>query len=260
FDELTRVVVRSRSQGRPSARVSVQRLLRLLSTPNRLYYKYNLYTVLSIFCGRRSFYLPVMKLLYWLAILAGASYYSVADGPGPVTSGQLAWKGAGVGLLALWAASRARSPPGHQIAWVLGLGALGDIILEGFGLVTGAVVFLAGHALAIRLYRANRLPGASWARRSQALALFLATPAVAWHLSRDAGVAAYSVGLGAMAGAAWLSRFPRVGMGALLFVLSDWAIFARMGPLAHSSLPNALIWPLYFAGQALIASGVVQSQ
>ena len=43
----------------------------------------------------------------------------------------------------------------------------------------------------------------------------------------------------------------------VLFVASDLLIFARLGPLAGSPLPGLLIWPTYFAGQALIAWGVV---
>ena len=48
-------------------------------------------------------------------------------------------------------------------------------------------------------------------------------------------------------------------VGAVLFVISDWLIFARMGPLATSDLPALLIWPTYFAGQLLIATGVIQT-
>jgi uncharacterized membrane protein YhhN len=79
--------------------------------------------------------------------------------------------------------------------------------------------------------------------------------------ARDKGVAVYAALLGAMAATAWISRFPRyrVGIGAMLFVASDLLIFARMGPLAGSAVPGMLIWPLYFAGQALVAWGVVQA-
>jgi uncharacterized membrane protein YhhN len=43
------------------------------------------------------------------------------------------------------------------------------------------------------------------------------------------GVALYSLGLALMAATAWLSRFPRyrVGIGALMFVVSDLLIFGR---------------------------------
>ena len=51
----------------------------------------------------------------------------------------------------------------------------------------------------------------------------------------------------------------RVAAGALLFVVSDLLIFARLGPLSGSGLPNVAIWPLYFIGQFLIATGIIQT-
>jgi uncharacterized membrane protein YhhN len=96
----------------------------------------------------------------------------------------------------------------------------------------------------------------------------LAAPAVAfaaWLLPADRaaapGIAVYALGLGAMAGTAWFSRFPRstVGLGAWLFVASDLLIFARLGPLHGSVVPDLLVWPLYVVGQGLIAWGVVTS-
>jgi uncharacterized membrane protein YhhN len=75
------------------------------------------------------------------------------------------------------------------------------------------------------------------------------------------GIACYAAGVGAMAGAASLGRFPRiVAVGAWLFVVSDLLIVARLGPLAGSAIPDWLVWPTYFGGQALIAWGVVTAQ
>ena len=75
------------------------------------------------------------------------------------------------------------------------------------------------------------------------------------------GIALYATGLAAMAAMAWLSDFPRslVSFGALLFAVSDLLIFARLGPLAGSIVPDLLVWPLYFGGQAMIAWGVARS-
>ena len=97
----------------------------------------------------------------------------------------------------------------------------------------------------------------SWA----AVLLFLAVPIASWLLSRDWAVALYATTLGGMAVAAWLSLFPRwrVGLGALLFVVSDWLIFSRLGPVDLAPLPDLLIWPTYYVGQMLIATGVVQT-
>lgn len=199
--------------------------------------------------------------LFATALVAGTSYY-FADwlvAPGML---HIAWKGSGVALLAIWAALNARSRDGWLLAAALALGALGDVLLETAGLTVGAIAFLAGHAAAIVLYLHNRRATAAVTQRALALALLTATPVIAWLLTGDAGVTLYAVGLGAMAASAWASRFPRyrVGLGAVLFVVSDLLIFGRMGPLAGSAVPGLLIWPTYFAGQALIAWGVVGTQ
>lgn len=201
---------------------------------------------------------PAYLSLFLAALVAGVSYY-FADrliAPGAL---HIVWKGAGVALLAAWAALNARSRDGWLIAAVLALGALGDVLLEAVGLTVGAVAFLAGHLVAVVLYLANRRAATSGSQRLLALVLLVGTPVISWLLTRDAGVALYAAGLGAMAAAAWVSRFPRyrVGLGAVLFVISDLLIFARLEPLVDSALPGLLIWPTYFAGQALIAWGVV---
>jgi uncharacterized membrane protein YhhN len=202
-------------------------------------------------------------LIFVAALIAGISYYW-ADGW--LTDDWLltAWKGKGVGLLALWAALRARNRDGWLMALVLALGATGDVLLDALGLIEGAVAFLAGHLVAIWLYLRHRRSGvAGNPMIAGAIALLTAIIAFALPDARGEapGIALYALGLGAMAGAAWTSRFPRVtvGLGAMLFVLSDLLIFARMGPMAGSALPGLLIWPTYFAGQALIAWGVVRA-
>jgi uncharacterized membrane protein YhhN len=74
-------------------------------------------------------------------------------------------------------------------------------------------------------------------------------------------VALYAAGLAIMAASAWLSRFPRrgVALGALMFVVSDLLIFARMGPLSGAAWAGFAIWGLYFGGQALVCVGVVRT-
>lgn len=197
------------------------------------------------------------------AIVAGASYV-VADDLGVGGAALIAWKGAGVALLALWAAMQARGRDGGMIAAVMALGALGDMLIE-WRLAAGAAAFALGHIVAILLYSRNRRGKLSGSQMLLGLLVAPVTAFAAWMLTLGQpgglGVVVYAVLLGMMAAAAWVSRFPRyrTGVGAMLFVASDLLIFARMGPLKASALPGLLIWPLYFAGQALIAYGVVRT-
>ena len=48
-----------------------------------------------------------------------------------------------------------------------------------------------------------------------------------------------------------------VSIGAMLFLASDLFIFAGEGGVISKGVRMWLVWPLYFAGQALIAWGVV---
>ncbi|MBL8556846.1 MAG: lysoplasmalogenase [Phenylobacterium sp.] len=203
----------------------------------------------------------VAGLLLAAAVAAGASYVASWFLPLPQAA-SIAWKGAGVGLLALYAASRAKGPDGWLLAVVMAFGALGDVLLETHGLVTGALAFLAGHLTAIGLYLRNRrrLGAADW---TVAGVLFVAIPAIAYLLPPEragAGlIALYAAGLSAMTAAAWLSRFPRTltAAGAIMFAVSDLLIFARTGRPALDILPMGLaVWGLYFGGQTLIALGV----
>jgi uncharacterized membrane protein YhhN len=66
-------------------------------------------------------------------------------------------------------------------------------------------------------------------------------------------VGLYSMVLTVMAVTASQSRFRGAALGAWLFVASDLFIFASLGPLQGSFLPDLLVWPLYFVGQAMIA-------
>ncbi|MDF8331868.1 lysoplasmalogenase [Novosphingobium cyanobacteriorum] len=199
----------------------------------------------------------------WLvaSLLFGISYWFVAQGlvlpklPGLLV---IAWKGAGVALLAAYAWAHHPSRDAHKVALVMGLGAIGDMVLE-VNFIAGAVAFLLGHLIAVSLYLRYRREIMSPSQRLAGLAVLVATPFIAFALTGQPTVALYSAALGAMAAAAWTSAFPRyrVGLGAVLFVASDLLIFARMGPLAGDVLAKALIWPLYYFGQFLICTGAI---
>ncbi|WP_421991470.1 lysoplasmalogenase family protein [Qipengyuania sp.] len=201
----------------------------------------------------------------WLlaSLVAGVSYFFVSDDPiGGVWL--MLWKGAGVAFLAIYAAFRGHGLDGLLIAGVLTFGALGDVALEVSFLIGGAF-FALGHLVAIALYLRNRRSRASGSQTMTALCLLLLTPLIAglmtYPLDNWLLATAYSGLVGAMAAAAWTSRFPRyqVGVGAVLFVVSDLLIFAREATALPKAITGWLIWPLYFGGQFLIAVGVVQT-
>ena len=206
-----------------------------------------------------------MRGLFWIAVLAGASYSLTSWGLADAGALKAAWKTSGVALLALWAATQARSADGWLIAGALALGALGDLLLETHGFTIGGAAFAAGHAVAIVLYLRNRRANPSSSQKLVGYILAPATVVISALLAAPAGqallVGAYGAFLGVMAATAWTSRFPRyrVGFGAVLFVISDLLIFSRFGVMKESVVPGLLIWPTYFAAQALIAWGVVQT-
>ncbi|MCR9180669.1 MAG: lysoplasmalogenase [Erythrobacteraceae bacterium] len=201
----------------------------------------------------------------WLlaSIAAAGAFYFLRDNPlGEGTWGLLA-KGAAVGLLTIYAWLRVpperRGLDGVLLVTALVLAAAGDVAIELYFTVGGAF-FTAAHCVAVVLYLRNPRPRKSPSQRMLGLALFIATPLVSYLLSGKVEIALYGAFLGAMAAAAWISRFPRyrVGTGAVLFVISDWLIFSRAGSFDLGVLPDLLIWPLYYAGQVMIATGVVQ--
>lgn len=189
--------------------------------------------------------------------MAGGTY-TAASGFALAPAAAIAWKGAGVGLLALWASRQGSDTDHRLLAGVLALGAIADMVLE-VAFIAGAAIFAAGHLLAILLYR--RHPGPAPQRRlllaAPLLALpFLLLPALPsdWRLP----VASYALILAAMTGAALASRFRLAGLGAMMFLLSDCLIFWRMGPGAGWPGIGLAVWLLYFGGQALVALGVAR--
>jgi uncharacterized membrane protein YhhN len=199
----------------------------------------------------------------WLlaSLMAGVSFFFIKDSQLPGLY-QMAWKGAGVSLLAVYALARHKGADSRQIAAVMAFGALGDVLIE-LMLEAGAIAFLIGHLIAIQLYWRHWREALPFSQKAAALAMLLLIPAIAFLLPADRsaapGIALYATGLSAMTAAAWTSSFPRyrVGIGAVLFAVSDLLIFSRLGPLAGSAIPGLLIWPLYYFGQFLICTGVI---
>lgn len=198
-----------------------------------------------------------------LSLLAGISYFFAADS---AIAGVwlMLWKGAAVAFLALYAAKRGKGLDGALIATVLGLGAIGDVAME-IDLITGGAAFALAHLLGIALYLRNLRRNRAGSQNAAALALAVFAPLLAWLITRGDPdwvlATGYAALLGLMAATAWLSRFPRyrVGLGAVLFIVSDLAILGREGGGLDPVIAGWLVWPLYYAAQFLIATGVVQT-
>ncbi len=201
----------------------------------------------------------------WLlaSVTAATAFYFLSDNPVFEGTWGLLAKGASVGLLALYALLRVpqgkHRADGILLAAALALAAAGDVAIE-LDFLTGGAFFAAAHMVAVVLYLRNRHKRPSPVQKLTGASLLVGTPLVSWLLSGAVEVAVYAAFLGTMAAAAWMSHYPRyrVGSGAVLFVLSDWLIFARMGPFDLEPAPTLLIWPLYYAGQLMIATGIVQ--
>lgn len=198
----------------------------------------------------------------WLlaSLAASISYFFFRDNPVPGLY-LIAWKGAAVGFLAIYAARRGHGADGWLLTAVMVLGALGDMALE-LDLVAGGALFALAHLVAIVMFLRNPRAKRSGSQVLAALALLLGPPLIAaliampdprWPLA-----AGYAAIVGAMAAAAWISRFPRyrVGVGAVMFVASDLLVFAREAQHTPEAVTWWLVWPLYYAGQLLIATGV----
>lgn len=198
------------------------------------------------------------------SILAGVSYVGSWNLSLPQAA-ELAWKGLGVALLAAYAALNARTLDGWLLVVVMAFGALGDVLLGAAGLTVGAIAFLAGHLVAIALYLRHRRPFPALSQLALAVVLIPAVVITAFLLPSDRagapGAAIYSLGLAVMASTAWQSRFPRyrVGIGALMFVVSDLLIFGRDGPCPDNFTTGLAVWGLYYFGQLMICVGVVRT-
>ena len=199
------------------------------------------------------------------SIAAALAFYYLRWGPWPELY-LIPLKGAAVGLLAAYLWLRHSSPDARLMAWALGSAALGDMALEiETDRMIGGLLFFAYHVMAMGVYLRNRRPELTPSQKAAVVAMLLLTPLIAWLMPSDRSqalnVALYALALGAMVSSAWASIFPRyrVGAGAVLFLLSDLLLFAEMGPLEGHIVPQILVWPIYYLGQLLIATGVAQT-
>lgn len=197
------------------------------------------------------------------SIAAAAAYFYLREADIPELY-LVALKGSSALLLAVYAYLRHSSSDARLMMWVMLFAAAGDVAIE-YDLFSGGLCFLLGHLFALGLFLRNRRTAITGSQKWAVIALLVLTPLVAFILPSDRSealrVGLYGLALGAMAASAWASSFPRyrVGAGAVLFVISDLLIFAQMGPLEGSDIPRVFIWPVYYLGQFLICTGVIQT-
>jgi uncharacterized membrane protein YhhN len=201
----------------------------------------------------------------WLAasLVVAIAYFFLRDAALPEIE-VLAVKGAACALLALYALLQGHGRDSRFLAAMMAVAALGDIAI-GIDFGAGALLFFVYHAIAISLYMRHPRERATPSQKTAAVVMLLLTPLLFWLLPTDRALAwsagLYGLALGGMAACAWMSAFPRyrVGVGATLFLASDLLLIAGRGPLTGQELAETLAWPLYYAGQFLIAVGVVRT-
>lgn len=199
------------------------------------------------------------------SVAAALAFYYLRWGPWPELY-LIPLKGAAVGLLAVYLWVRHSGPDARLMAWAFGAASLGDMALEiAFDRTIGGLLFFAYHVMAMGVYLRNRRPSLTPSQKGAVVAMLLLTPIIAWIMPDDRAqapnLALYALALGAMAASAWASVFPRyrVGAGAVLFLFSDLLVFAELGPLQGSVVPQIMVWPIYYLGQFLIATGIAQT-
>lgn len=197
----------------------------------------------------------------WLlaSLIASLAFYFYGDA---ALEGipKMAMKASAVALLAVYAWLRHNTSDAKILALAMLFGSAGDAGVE-IDLTIGGALFFVEHVALIAIFLKHVRKSLTGTQRALAVTLLLGTPLISYLITLEIGIALYALALGGMAATAWASRFSRyhVGIGAVLFVISDLLIFAQLGPLADSALPGLLIWPLYYAGQFLICTGIIQT-
>lgn len=197
-----------------------------------------------------------------LSLILAISFPLVRDGQlGDVYL--MGWKGGAVAALALYALRRLSGGNAILLSLFVGFSALGDALII-MDLTWGGAAFFAAHLFAVGLFMRHRRAKVTPSQYMLAVGLLLGSPVMTYLLTlpdTQWPLIAYSAVLGVMACAAWTSAYPRyqVGIGAVLFLISDLLLFGSMGLLADMPLASALVWPIYYIGQLMICTGVVRA-
>jgi uncharacterized membrane protein YhhN len=205
------------------------------------------------------------KSLLLCAVVAGVAYL-VAGAVGVSPTALSISKAAAPFILCLYAASQAHSADGWMLVVIMLLCSLGDGLITSHVAIATLMTAMA-HMVSTALYVRHRQPSLTFGRTLMTCAVIPFTMFAAWQLpigigTEDAiGTVAYSFFASVMVAAAWSSRFAPspVGIGVIVFLISDLMLFGIMGPLPGTSIVRTVIWTLYLSGQILITIGVVQT-
>lgn len=176
----------------------------------------------------------------------------------------IGFKGAAVGFLAIYALLRHTGPDARLLAGSLAIAAAADVMLELYP-AYALMLFFAAHLFALALFLRNGRPLPSRSQKTAAVAILVLIPLiVAIRTVGQPGFASaslYALTLSAMAAAAWMSRFSRyrVGAGALLIAAAQFLIVTGLSSTWSPQAAMRVSWPLYYIGQFLLATGVIQS-
>lgn len=201
----------------------------------------------------------------WLlaSLIAALAWWALGDSDVVPGLFKIVWKGMPLLLLSVYAWQRHLRTDGFILAGLLLIAGLSDMMSELRYAASGTLMGFS-FLLAIWLYSRNRREHTTSSQKGLALVAVLAVPIVSWFLlaGEPGRLAAtgFALLLAIMAAMAWTSRFSRyrVGAGAMLVVVAELLLFAVQGPvLQDNPLARFFIWPLYFAGQLMIATGVV---
>lgn len=221
----------------------------------------------TLFSKRRNpIYEGLAQLILLASFIAAVAYgggWYPAEGLWPVLV-----KGSAVTFLALFVLMNMRSINHLILFLALGASVAGDVLLaveHADSFIRGLSAFLAAHVLFIVLYLKNRLVAADITRvrvRLAALLWFLAAIA-AYVLYPNLGdmmtpVFSYSAILAAMATTALFSKYSirLVGVGALLFVVSDTVLGARQF-MIMPDFTGYIVWGTYYLAQLLMTLGIM---
>lgn len=207
----------------------------------------------------------LILLSFIVAVLYGGGWYP--DYGQTITA---IIKGSAVGFLAIFVLISTQSLNHFLLLLALIASVAGDVLLAlpiENSFIKGLGAFLVAQLVFIILYLINRMPfadmssfrikiaGLLWA--AAGISIFFLYP----HLGElMVPVFVYTAALVGMATAALFSKFPvkLVGMGAILFVVSDSVLGARQF-LTMPEFTGYIVWGTYYAAELLMTLGVMLS-